>query len=192
MTSAATLPNAQGGGAGALQSKENAMTLTLRNEQARDIDAIFELTRAAFLAEEHSSHTEQFIVNALRRSGQLTLSLVALDGEQLLGHIAASPVLISTGAAGWHGIGPVSVHPARQGQGIGSLLMRKALTTLRELGAQGCVVLGDPGYYARFGFQPRPGLILPGVPAEYFMAQSFGAPPPAGSVSYHPAFEAIA
>jgi predicted N-acetyltransferase YhbS len=192
MTPAATPPNAQGGGADALPSKENAMTLMLRNEQDHDIDAIFELTRAAFLAEEHSSHTEQFIVNALRRSGQLTLSIVALDGERLLGHIAASPVLISTGAAGWHGIGPVSVHPERQGQGIGSLLMKQALTALRELGSQGCVVLGDPGYYARFGFQPQPGLILPGVPAEYFMAQSFGAPLPSGKVSYHPAFEATA
>ncbi|KMN77776.1 N-acetyltransferase [Chromobacterium alkanivorans] len=168
------------------------MTLMLRNEQDHDIDAIFELTRAAFLAEEHSSHTEQFIVNALRRSRQLTLSIVARDGERLVGHIAASPVLISTGAAGWHGIGPVSVHPERQGQGIGSLLMKQALTALRELGSQGCVVLGDPGYYARFGFQPQPGLILPGVPAEYFMAQSFGAPLPSGIVSYHPAFEATA
>ena len=120
------------------------MKLMLRNEQSRDIDAIFELTRAAFLAEEHSSHTEQFIVNALRRSGQLTLSIVALEGERLLGHIAASPVLISSGAAGWHGIGPVSVHPQRQGQGIGDLLMKQALTALRELGSQGCVVLGAP------------------------------------------------
>lgn len=168
------------------------MKLMLRNEQSRDIDAIFELTRAAFLAEEHSSHTEQFIVNALRRSGQLTLSIVALEGERLLGHIAASPVLISSGAAGWHGIGPVSVHPQRQGQGIGSLLMKQALTALRELGSQGCVVLGSPGYYARFGFQAQPGLTLPGVPAEYFMAQSFTARLPGGEVSYHPAFKANA
>jgi len=166
------------------------MTLTLRPENAEDIAGISELTREAFEHEEHSSHTEQFIVDALRRSGQLTISLVAAEGNDIVGHVAISPVTVSSGATGWFGLGPISVQPGRQGQGIGSRLMNGALTALQERGAAGCVVLGDPGFYGRFGFSACPGLELPGVPQEYFQARAFSGEPPAGSVQYHAAFEA--
>lgn len=172
-------------------TKENInMNLTVRGEQAADIDAIARLTEAAFQSAAHSSHTEQFIVNALRRCGQLTVSLVAVEGAAIVGHVAVSPVAISSGVTGWHGLGPISVSPHRQGQGIGSKLMQAALAQLQRLGAAGCVVLGDPAYYGRFGFKAHPGLELPGIAPEYFQALSFGGEPPAGQVRYHAAFEA--
>jgi len=70
--------------------------------------------------------------------------------------------------------------------------MREALRILRETGAAGCVVLGEPDYYGRFGFRAKPDLILPEVPPEYFQAISFGSTLPRGTVSYHEAFNAQA
>ena len=172
------------------------MTLSIRNETPADIDAIETLTAAAFRDAAHTSHTEQFIVAALRRAGQLTVSLVAQDGEgdggEVVGHVAISPVTISDGSPRWYGLGPISVAPNRQGEGIGSRLMREALDALRHLGAAGCVVLGDPAYYGRFGFRAEPSLTLPGVPAEYFQSVSFDGSAPSGNVAYHNAFNATA
>lgn len=168
------------------------MNLHIRHERPQDIATITALTVAAFASEAHSSHTEHFIVNALRRSQQLTISLVAVLDEDIVGHVAASPVTISSGAQGWFGIGPISVWPDRQGQGIGSALMQAALAELQQLGAMGCVVLGEPGYYSRFGFAVHAGLELPGVPPQYFQALSFGTALPQGTVQYHAAFEATA
>ncbi|MCY1513394.1 Acetyltransferase (GNAT) domain protein [compost metagenome] len=168
------------------------MTLTIRPETPTDIPAIERLTAEAFLHAAHRSGTEQFIVNALRRAGQLSVSLVALDDGEPVGHVALSPVGISSGATGWYGLGPISVTPGHQGEGIGSRLMEAALAELRDLGAEGCVLLGDPGYYSRFGFVVRPGLVLPGVPAEYFQALSLRGNWAEGEVSYHAAFDATA
>lgn len=68
--------------------------------------------------------------------------------------------------------------------------MERTLATLREMGASGCILLGDPAYYSRFVFKPVPGLSLPGVPPEYFLAHAFEAPLPQGEVTYHSAFNA--
>jgi len=147
---------------------------------------------AAFRHAEHASGTEHHIVAALRAAGQLVVSLVALEGGQVVGHVAVSPVTISDGSAGWYGVGPVSVMPAWQGRGLGTLLMTRALEALRALGAAGCVVLGEPGYYGRFGFRSEPGLVLPGVPVRYFQAVTLQGATPSGQVAYHAAFEATA
>ncbi|WP_316153811.1 N-acetyltransferase [Cupriavidus sp. BIC8F] len=168
------------------------MSVQIRPESPSDADAIARLTTAAFLTAPHTSHTEAFVVNALRRAGQLTVSLVAQAGDRLVGHVAISPVTFSSGATGWYGLGPISVAPDRQGQGIGSQLIHAALADLRRLGAAGCVLLGDPAYYGRFGFAARPGLVLDGVPPEYFQALAFDGGYPAGSVQYHDAFNATA
>lgn len=82
--------------------------------------------------------------------------------------------------------------PTYQGQGIGAELVKSALSELRRMGAAGCVVLGDPAYYHRFGFLATPALLFPGVPAEYFQAISLNDSWPSGKVSYHPAFNALA
>lgn len=164
----------------------------IREEAAKDADAIGLLTQLAFASEVHSSGTEQLIIAALRRADRLAISLVATRGLELIGHVAISPVTLSTEESGWHGLGPLSVHPHWQKQGVGSALVRAALARLRELQSRGCVVLGDPGYYARFGFNTWPGLSLPDVPAEYFQALPFGPDIPCAEVSYHAAFLATA
>lgn len=164
--------------------------MRIRKESPSDAGAIEAVTIAAFRNAAHTDHTEQFIVRSLRSSGQLTVSLVAEDNGSIVGHVAVSPVAISSGAASWYGLGPISVAPERQGQGVGTRLMEHALAELRTLGASGCVVLGEPGYYSRFGFNAEPSLVLPGVPAEYFQAISFAGPMPSGTVSYHDSFAA--
>ncbi|MFG0748838.1 GNAT family N-acetyltransferase [Acinetobacter ursingii] len=166
------------------------MSIEIRHEQQQDIQTIEALTQAAFLNEQHSSHTEQFIVNQLRKDGQLTISLVALEHGAVVGHVAVSPVRISSGETDWYGLGPISVWPKQQGQGIGSQLMGAVLEQLKQLGAKGCVLLGDPEYYHRFGFKSYPDLILPDVPPMYFQAISFVNNIPKGTVSYHDAFNA--
>ncbi|WP_428385675.1 GNAT family N-acetyltransferase [Nevskia ramosa] len=168
------------------------MSIEIRNEAARDIAAIEAVTIAAFLQAAHTDHTEQFIVDALRKAGQLTISLVADDDGAVIGHVAVSPIALSDGASRWYGLGPISVVPGHQGQGIGSHLMTRALAELRALGAAGCVVLGDPRYYARFGFRAEPSLVLPDVPAKYFQAIVFSGQLPSATVSYHQAFAAQA
>ncbi|MCU4529346.1 N-acetyltransferase [Acinetobacter sp. P1(2023)] len=166
------------------------MNIIIRDEQDKDIEAIEKLTKAAFENAEHTSHTEHFIVNSLRTHGQLTISLVAIEDGSTIGHVAISPVQMSSGEIGWYGLGPISVHPAKQGRGIGSLLMNKSLEKLKQLGAQGCVLLGDPSYYSRFGFKNYPELILPDVPSEYFQALTFSGNIPKANVVYHEAFNA--
>jgi len=168
------------------------MNISIRNEQPSDIPNIFELTQAAFKDIEYSSHTEQFIVNALRDSQQLTVSLVAEYEGQIVGHIAFSPVSISDGTTDWYGLGPVSVQPEFQNQGVGSQLIHIGLDKLKTLKAAGCVLLGDPEYYARFGFKAKPELVLQGVPAEYFQTLSFTEKMPHGDVVYAEAFNATA
>jgi putative acetyltransferase len=121
----------------------------------------------------------------------LTVSLVAEVDGAIVGHVAVSPISISDGSQNWYGLGPISVTPDYQSVGIGSQLMRQALVTLRELGASGCVVLGDPEYYGRFGFKAETSLVLPNVPPEYFQVISFDAPVPIGLVSYHESFNSI-
>lgn len=166
------------------------MTLSIRPQSHADSAGIEALTSAAFLNAAHSSHTEQYIVDALRRAGQLTLSLVAEQAGELLGHVAISPVSLSDGTPDWYGLGPISVLPAHQGRGIGTQLMHAALAALRKQGAAGCVVLGDPAYYRRFGFKAEPDLRLEAVPPQYFMVQAFATALPQATVTYHPAFNA--
>ncbi len=156
-------------------------------ETPADIHAIFALTQEAFRDHPHSQQTEGAIINALRAAGALTLSLVAHEDGRAVGHIAFSPVVISDGSTDWYGLGPVAVLPAMQGRGIGAALIQAGLDQLQARGAAGCVVMGDPAYYQRFGFETTPALTYPGVPPEYFMAQVFTRPA-RGRVDYHAGF----
>ena len=166
------------------------MNIEVTNEKSGDDARIHQVAEQAFLSAPHTDHTEQFIVDALRRAGALTISQVAKADGKIIGHVAISPVTLTGGASGWFGLGPISVLPEFQGLGIGSKLMQSALSALKAIGASGCVVLGDPGYYGRFGFTVVDGLVFPGVPAEYFQGLSFSGESPKGDVSYHEAFSA--
>jgi putative acetyltransferase len=167
-----------------------AMTIKIRSELPSDVTEIEAVTVAAFLNAPHANHTEQFIVNALRQAGMLSLSLVAEDNGEIVGHVAISPISISDGSSGWYILGPISVVPDRQGLGIGSQLVKHALAELCKLEAAGCVLVGNPNYYGRFGFRPEPAIVLPNVPPEYFQAISFGTEIPTGIVTCHEAFNA--
>lgn len=164
--------------------------MIVRDERAEDADAIRVITDAAFAGMPHSAGTEAAIVDGLRSADALTISLVADEGGAVLGHVAFSPVAIDGEHYGWFGLGPVSVAPARQRQGIGDALIRAGLARLEQQGAQGCVVLGDPRYYRRFGFVADPALRYPGVPQEYFQRLVLDGAAAAGVVAYHPAFDA--
>ena len=161
-----------------------------RDETEADIDTIREVTIAAFESLEISNHTEQFIIEALRVAKALTVSLVAeLDGR-IIGHIAFSPVTISDGTRNWYGLGPVSVSPEYQRNGVGKALIQEGLSRLKNLNAQGCCVVGHPEYYRKFGFRNVPGLVIEGVPQEVFFALSFGGHTPEGTVAFHDGFKA--
>lgn len=164
--------------------------VVIRAERPGDEAAIHRLTAAAFRDMPFSQRNEQHLVDALRRDGDLALSLVAEQGETIVGHIAFSPVAISDGTAGWFGLGPVSVWPADQGKGIGGALIRSGVAALRQQGAAGIVLLGSPAYYARFGFRQVPKLRYPGPPPEYFQCLVLTGDGPEGEVRYPPAFGA--
>lgn len=164
----------------------------VREEARDDADAIDGVIRSAFHDHPSSEQTEHLIVRGLRQAGALSLSLVATIEGHVVGHLAFSPVTVDALDSGWRGLGPVSVLPAHQRAGIGSALIRSGLRRLGERGAPGCVVLGDPAYYGRFGFAPRPGLVYPGPPADHFMAVALQGAAPAGRVAYHPAFGVLA
>jgi putative acetyltransferase len=164
--------------------------LLIRNENPADDAAISHVLEQAFKNQQYSSHNEQYIVDALRKAHVLTFSLVAILNEKIVGHIAISPVQISSGVEAWYGLGPIAVLPEWQLQGIGSALIQSALVQLKAHAAKGCVVLGDPDFYAEFGFKAVPDLILANVPAEYFQALSFDGKFPQGTVAYHEAFNA--
>ena len=170
-----------------------ATQLHIRPEQPGDEDVIRALTEAAFAEAPHSDQTEAAIVDALRAADALALSLVAVDAEgSILAHVAFSGVSIESGEAGWYGLGPVSVWPRCQRQGIGTMLVADGLRRLEALGARGCVLLGDPAFYARFGFASDPALTYRGLPVQYVQRLVMVPPAPMGEIAYHPAFEAAA
>ena len=164
--------------------------MVIRNETPDDIDAITQVTIAAFKTLPISQHTEQFIIEALRTAKALTVSLVAEVNNRVIGHIAFSQVTISDGTPSWFGLGPVSVLPEYQRKGIGKALIEEGLSHLKDLNAKGCCLVGHPEYYKKFGFENVPGLVHEGVPPEVFFALSFDDHIPQGTVDFHEAFKA--
>ena len=166
-----------------------AKDMKIRLETPNDIAAIEKTTLSAFTGLFSDHPTEHLIINGLRDTGALALSLVAEMDEDIVGHAAFSKVTINEEDLGWYGLGPISVTPKLQRQGIGSALTKDGLGKLREMGAKGCVLLGDPEYYQRFGFKPYYGLIYEGSPdPAHFMALPFYEGTPTGKVEYHRAF----
>lgn len=162
----------------------------IRAETDADVTAITEVTVAAFKSLEISGHTEQFIVETLRATNALSVSLVAEIDGRVLGHIAFSPLTISDGTQNWFGLGPVSVLPELQRQGIGKALIQEGLSRLKEMNASGCCLVGHPDYYRKFGFRNVSNLVCEGVPQEVFFALSFDGRIPHGIVTFHEAFKA--
>lgn len=164
--------------------------MIIRSERSSDIEAITEVTVEAFRDCPYGDHTEHFIIAALRDADALTISLVAEIDGTVVGHIAFSPVTIAGRDCDWYGLGPLSVMPEYQRQGIGSALVNEGLHLLEEAGGKGCVLVGDPGYYTRFGFRSRPELTLQDVPPENLLARVLAGKMPGGAVQFHDGFGA--
>lgn len=159
--------------------------IVIRNETNDDARVITEVTIAAFRTLAISSHREQFVIEALRAADALAVSLVAeLDGR-VAGHIAFSPVTISDGSTAWFGLGPVSVFPELQRQGIG-----KASKGFKPLERKGAVLSGIRSTTGSSDSLIRKGLLQRACRRRFFFALSFDGPVPQGSVSFHEAFKA--
>jgi putative acetyltransferase len=181
----------------------------IRREAPGDADAIRAVTAAAFAwpgppgapprpePDHPELPAEARLVGELRASGAWLprLSLVALSPDGAIaghvvctrGHVAAAPVLA---------LGPLSVHPAGQRRGVGSALMHAVLGAADALGEPLVALLGDPGYYARFGFRPAAGHgITPPVPAwrPYFQVRTLASDDPAlaGPFRYPEPFDRV-
>ena len=164
----------------------------IRDEMPSDETGIESVIAAAFRGAAYSQQTETFIMAALRRAGALTVSLVAEDEGHIVGQAAFSPLEIDGRPCDWYGLGPIAVAPERQRSGIGSALIEEGLGRLHALDAEGCMLVGDPAYYHRFGFRNEPCLTLKGIPPEVFMILPLGDVVPTGTVTFHPAFAATA
>jgi putative acetyltransferase len=126
--------------------------MIVRSEMPADETTIRSLVTTAFLTAPHSGGNEADIVDALRSTGSLTISLVAEDEGEVVGHVAFSPVSIDGLDVGWYGLGPVAVRVDKRRHGFGKALIVSGIQQLKNIGAKGCVVLGDTAYYGKFGF----------------------------------------
>lgn len=163
--------------------------MLIRSEKAEDANAIHELTWVAFEPMPYSNNTEAQIVRDLRASGDLTLSLVAEEDGEIIGHIAFSPIAVGDIEDGWYGLGPISVKPERQRQGIGRALILKGLDLLRERGASGCALIGNPAVYRGAGFESDGKLTYGDLDARYVQRIIFKGTPPSGALKFSPAFD---
>jgi len=162
----------------------------IRPEEMADRDAVYTLNVAAF-----ETPAEAGLVDLLREKAEPTVSLVAEQEGEVVGHIMFSPVTLS-GHPGLvaMGLAPMAVLPEYQRKGVGSEMVKAGLERCRELGAAAVVVLGHPEYYPRFGFVPssRFGIACEyEVPEEVFMMlelESGALDGKNGTISYHPAF----
>jgi predicted N-acetyltransferase YhbS len=164
--------------------------IAIRDQTEADFAAVHALVIAAFKTMPHACGREQFILDALWRTRAATVAQVAEDAGAIIGQVAFSKVKVGGADVGWHGCGPLSVLPERHRQGVGGALMRAGLERLRALCAEGCVLVGNPKYYSRFGFANTDAMRFPGVPPEVFMALVFSGEMPSGDVAFNKAFEA--
>ena len=164
--------------------------IQIRPEALADLKEIYDVTKRAFAPMPFAVGDEQELVNILRNVGALSLSLVAEQHGKIIGHVALSPVSHETGAEGWFGLGPISVDPALQRRGVGSMLISEATAWMKARKARGCVLVGDTRYYSRHGFTPSAANAPEKQPPEYFMVLPLDSPIPAGRFSFHPAFYA--
>jgi putative acetyltransferase len=166
----------------------------VRPEQPADTPAVHQVNAQAF-----GRPAEAVLVDTLRANGKVLVSLVAVLDEQVVGHILFSPVTITSaiGSLPAVGLAPMAVVPARQRQGIGTLLVQRGLDACRHAGCACAVVLGHPHYYPRFGFVPaqRYGIESEyAVPSDVFMVielQAGALRGHAGVARYAPEFQDV-
>jgi len=161
----------------------------IRPETPDDYETIYRLTKSAFAPMPFSDGTEAERINTLRDDGDLVLSLVATDTTEIVGHIAFSPVFLNENLDGWFGLGPVAVWPHLQKNGIGGALVKEGLERLRQAEANGCILIGDPAYYGRFGFRSSGGVSYRSLPSRLVQWLSFRDAEPVGVLRFSPGLE---
>lgn len=131
------------------------MEIKIRAEESKDLEQVRAILRAAFPGDAESK-----LADVLLAHGKAIISLVAVNDDDVLGHILFSPVTITAPRGSppsddikGIGLAPVAVRPDVQSLGIGSKLIREGLIRCKELAFDYCVVLGAPKYYQRFGFE---------------------------------------
>ena len=167
------------------------LEISIRAERPGDYARVHEIVALAFGQED-----EAILVDRLRGNVEPEISLVAVQGDEVVGHIYFSPVLVGDPARRAIGLAPVAVDPGCQQKAVGSKLCRRGLEECRNLGEPVVFVLGHSTYYPRFGFEPaRPhGLYYKneGFDSAFFVAE---LEPGAlegfeGEVRYRPEFDA--
>ena len=166
------------------------MTVTIRTETPEDLQDIWQVTKDAFADMPYAGGDEQDLVNVLRSIGALSLSLVATDGDELVGQVTFSPATISSSVGTWFALGPISVKPGRQSEGIGGQLIEAGIDAIQELDAWGCILTGNPDYYSRHGFSLAPERCPTKESSEYFMLRMINNQVPTGKFAFHDAFYA--
>lgn len=172
--------------------KGPAIPITIRPEEPGDEKAIHAVVTLAFEGHPYSDGDEQDVIDRLRDDGDLLLSLVAMDSDAIIGQITYSPAILMNGELGWVVLGPVAVEPSHQGQGIGRALIEAGEVIMKERGAKGMTVLGDPEIYSRFGFEQDTPMWLAGELGWAFQVKSFGEDIPACEQRYVRAFDPTA
>ncbi len=162
--------------------------LKIRAERPSDHQAIYEVTRLAFMDRDYADGDEPDVVNRLRSASALALSIVACIGERIVGQVSFSPASQSDGIAPWYALGPISVHPDYQSQGIGCELILHGLGHLRALDTLCCILVGNPAYYPRFGFALAPEHTPLKESSDYFQLTLFASGQPKGVFTFHQAF----
>ncbi|WP_342077746.1 N-acetyltransferase [Yoonia sp. SS1-5] len=163
--------------------------MQIRPETASDTRTIRELTEVAFAPMPYGDGTEGACIDRLRIDGDLTLSLVADEAGEIIGHVAFSPAQISKATGDWYGLGPISVRADRQKQGIGTMLAQAGLKQLKTRGAAGCVLIGRPAVYGPMGFVSDGNLTHGKLDTALVQYIGLNGTPPKGEVTFAPALQ---
>jgi putative acetyltransferase len=162
--------------------------MTIRPERLDDAGAIREVLRSSFPSEDEAT-----LVDRLRDAGKARVSLVAEVDGLVVGHVLFSPVSVDPSEAGGFGLAPLAVLATHRRAGVGAGLVGEGLAACRREGCPFVVVLGDPGYYGRFGFSTASAIGLRneyGVDREFMVVEltPSGLPTAGGLVRYGPEF----
>jgi putative acetyltransferase len=164
------------------------MKINIRHERAEDAAAIHDLTKRAFASMPFAGGDEQLLPARFRSADVLALSLVAETAGSIIGQLTLTPAFAADDSPGWFALGPIAVEPNFQSQGVGSSMIAAAIDWLTANDAAGCVLVGNPAYYSRFGWLPCPALAPTGEPAEYYQILPLAIAQPHAVVCFHPLF----
>jgi putative acetyltransferase len=160
----------------------------IRVEKPQDVDQIYNITKRAFAPMPFADGNDQHLTNRFRDAGELRLSLVAVIGDTVVGHVALTVAQHESGETGWFALGPIAVEPSLQRKGIGSALIAEVKRWLNIANAHGCILVGDTNYYPRHGFELMPDHCPLTEPQEYFMVLKLVQSIPPGRFAFSPLF----